>query len=177
MRLCIWRHTLVNPMELLPKLQQTLDEGGVFTHSSVDLAKGRLEERPDGPIRIMLLVDAYSPRMHDKLFDYIRHYLDYYESADNYGLYVPEYNATAKRLVKALKAKDIPTSGCRIGQVDWKKSEEELKEELLDYILDRVDAVLFVTTGKGSEFRSIFRRACETGYLTTRKIQHETRNT
>lgn len=164
-------------MELAAKIQNTLDEGGIFTHSSVDLAKGRLEERPDGPIRVMLLIDSYTPRMHDKIVDYVRHYLDYFEDTQNYGVYVPEYNATAKRLVKALKSKSIPVSGCRIGQVDWRKSEEELKEELLDYILDRVDAVLFVTTGKGSEFRSIFRRACETGYLTTRKIQHETRST
>lgn len=164
-------------MELAAKIQNTLDEGGIFTHSSVDLAKGRLEERPDGPIRVMLLIDSYTPRMHDKIVDYVRHYLDYFEDTQNYGVYVPEYNATAKRLVKALKSKSIPVSGCRIGQVDWRKSEEELKEELLDYILDRVDAVLFVTTGKGSEFRSIFRRACETGYLTTRKIQHEARST
>ena len=164
-------------MELLRKIQTTLDEGGVFTHSSVDLAKGRLDERPVGPIRIMLLVDSYSPRLHDRLYDYIRHYLDYFEGTENYAVFVPEYNATAKRIVKAFRAKEIPVSGCRIGLMDWRKTEEELKEELLDYILERVDAVLFVTTGKGSEFRSIFRRACETGYLTTRKIQHEARNT
>lgn len=158
-------------MDLKDKVLASLDDGTWFNHSSIELAKERLENRYLDPFALAIFFDAYSRSSDAAILEYLKTYLEYFEGYE-VVLYVPEFNTTAQRIAIELQRLGPIVARLGIGEPDWKKTEEVLQAELIDKILSVADGVLFITEGNAA----LYREVCESGYLVSRKLFHEARS-
>lgn len=163
-------------MDLKAKILESLDDSTEFNHSSVDLAKERLEGRSLSPLVFSIFCDSFSVDVDKAIVNYVDSFMDYFESNDNFVTYVPTVNGTARRLVRALRQRGRRVSGVSPAEGDWRVTDDEQEERVFEKILERTDAVLFVSSGERRDFRRLFHQACESGYLVTRRMFHEARS-
>lgn len=163
-------------MELKSKILDSLDDCTAFTHSSIDLAKERLQERSLNPLVLAVFCDSFRADVDKAVTNYVDSYMDYFDGNDNFVTYIPMFNGTSRKLVRALRSRSRRVSGVTAAEGDWKISEEEQEERVIDKILERADAILFVSDGKSRDFRHVYHRVCEAGYLVSRRVFNETRS-
>lgn len=163
-------------MGLKSKILDSLDDCTAFTHSSIDLAKERLQERSLKPLIVAVFCDSFKADLDKAIGNYVDSYLDYFEDNENFVTYIPVFSGTSRRLVRTLRGRGRRVSGITAAEGNWKVSEEEQQEHVIEQILARADVVLFVSDGKSRDFRAVYHRACESGYLVSRRVYHETRS-
>lgn len=163
-------------MDLKSKILDSLDDCTAFTHSSIDLAKERLQERSLNPLILAVFCDPFRADVDNAIANYVDSYMDYFDSNENFVTYIPTFTNTGRKLVRSLRNRGRRVSAVAAAEGDWKVSDEEQQERVIDKILERADAVLFVSDGKCRDYRRVYHRVCESGYLVSRRVFNETRS-